>query len=100
MLDKKTFPTITGGDWWGFFSKEEPMDQHTPYMFFPFFSSLEFISYMGWIKVAETLLNPFGDDDEVNSQIYILNKLDPHNTYVKSKSLRIGNIISFHHLGL
>ena len=20
---------------------------------------------MGWIKVAETLLNPFGDDDEV-----------------------------------
>ena len=100
MLDKKTFPNITGGDWSGFFSNEEPMDQHTPYMFFPFFSSLEFISYMGWIKVAETLLNPFGDDDEVNSQIYILNKLDPHNTYVKSKLLRIGNIISIHHLGL
>ena len=25
-----------------------------------------FIAYLGWIKVAETLLNPFGDDDEVS----------------------------------
>ena len=64
VQDKKTFPNITTGES-GFFSSEEPLDNHTPYLFFPFFSSLEFISYMGWIKVAETLLNPFGDDDEV-----------------------------------
>jgi hypothetical protein len=25
---------------------------------------VEFIAYLGWIKVAETLLNPWGDDDE------------------------------------
>ena len=25
---------------------------------------------MGWIKVAETLLNPWGDDDEVKIEVY------------------------------
>ena len=25
---------------------------------------IEFIAYFGWIKVAETLLYPWGDDDE------------------------------------
>ena len=27
---------------------------------------------MGWIKVAETLLNPFGDDDEVSDSKIII----------------------------
>ena len=62
--DFKTFPNITT-DETGFFSNSEPMSNHTPYLYFPFFTVLEFVSYMGWIKVAETLLNPFGDDDEV-----------------------------------
>ena len=62
--DKNTFPNITS-DRSGFFASSDPMKAHTPYLYFPFFSCLEFISYMGWIKVAETLLNPFGDDDEV-----------------------------------
>ena len=43
-------------------------------MFFPVFTVLEFISYMGWIKVAETLLNPFGDDDEDFQINYIINR--------------------------
>jgi hypothetical protein len=30
----------------------------------PVFTIIEFIAYLGWIKVAETLLNPWGDDDE------------------------------------
>ena len=47
------------------FSNEGPFTKHTPDIFFPLFTILEFISYMGWIKVAETLLNPWGDDDEV-----------------------------------
>ena len=64
ILDRNTFPNITTENG-GFFANTEPMKLHTPYLYFPFFSSLEFISYMGWIKVAETLLNPFGDDDEV-----------------------------------
>uniref|UniRef100_A0A1I7YD51 Bestrophin homolog n=1 Tax=Steinernema glaseri TaxID=37863 RepID=A0A1I7YD51_9BILA len=30
----------------------------------PIFSILEFIFYTGWLKVAEALLNPFGNDDD------------------------------------
>lgn len=40
--------------------------------FFPLLTILQFIFYMGWLKVAETLMNPFGEDDddfEVNSMI-------------------------------
>jgi len=31
-------------------------------VFFPVFTVLQFFFYMGWLKVAESLLNPFGDD--------------------------------------
>jgi hypothetical protein len=30
----------------------------------PIFTTLEFVFYVGWLKVAETLLNPFGEDDD------------------------------------
>ncbi|TMS37952.1 hypothetical protein L596_004783 [Steinernema carpocapsae] len=30
----------------------------------PFFTVLQFTFYVGWMKVAEALLNPFGDDDD------------------------------------
>lgn len=33
-------------------------------LYFPIFTILQFFFYMGWLKVAETLINPFGDDDE------------------------------------
>ncbi|XP_055378516.1 bestrophin-4 isoform X2 [Condylostylus longicornis] len=33
-------------------------------MYFPIFSTLQFFFYMGWLKVAESLINPFGDDDD------------------------------------
>ena len=38
---------------------------HFPDVYIPVYSILEFISYMGWIKLAESLLNPWGEDDEV-----------------------------------
>lgn len=33
-------------------------------LYFPFFTTLQFFFYMGWLKVAETLINPFGEDDD------------------------------------
>lgn len=32
--------------------------------YFPVLSTLEFFFFMGWLKVAETLICPFGDDDD------------------------------------
>ncbi|XP_044749295.1 bestrophin-2-like [Coccinella septempunctata] len=32
--------------------------------YFPLLPVMEFFFYMGWLKVAETLVNPFGDDDD------------------------------------
>ena len=32
--------------------------------FFFFFAIGQFFFYMGWLKVAESLVNPFGEDDD------------------------------------
>jgi predicted membrane chloride channel (bestrophin family) len=38
-----------------------PMDLD---LYIPIFTILQFFFYMGLLKVAEQLINPFGDDDE------------------------------------
>ncbi|XP_023339172.1 bestrophin-4 [Eurytemora carolleeae] len=40
------------------FLKDEPT------MIVPVFTFLQFFFYMGWLKVAEALINPFGEDDD------------------------------------
>ena len=35
---------------------------------------IEFLCIVGWIKVAETLLNPFGDDDEDFKINYLIDR--------------------------
>ena len=37
--------------------------KHIDYVI-PIFTILQFIFYIGWLKVAEALLNPYGEDDE------------------------------------
>ena len=56
------------------FSIVEPFSEHSPDMVFPVFTIFEFIGYLGWIKVAETLLNPFGDDDEDFEINYLIDR--------------------------
>ena len=37
-------------------------------LYYPLFLTLQFAFYVGWLKVAETLINPFGEDDDVGVQ--------------------------------
>ena len=43
-------------------------------MFIPLFAILKFIFYFGWLNVAETLINPFGEDDEDFDVNYLINR--------------------------
>lgn len=43
-------------------------------VYFPFMTVLQFIFYMGWLKVAEAILNPFGEDDDDFECNFLLDK--------------------------
>ncbi|CAJ0603932.1 unnamed protein product [Cylicocyclus nassatus] len=43
---------------------EEPMFRSIIDLYVPFMTVLEFIFVVGWMKVAEALLNPLGEDDD------------------------------------
>nr|XP_033341916.1 bestrophin-4 isoform X1 [Megalopta genalis] len=53
------FLTSVMGRQWVQNSKTSTID-----LYFPVFTTLQFFFYMGWLKVAETLINPFGEDDD------------------------------------
>ncbi|XP_048515522.1 uncharacterized protein LOC105684499 isoform X2 [Athalia rosae] len=54
LLGRQFIPRAEGGS-----GKYEEPD-----MYFPFFTALQFCFYVGWLKVAEVLINPFGEDDD------------------------------------
>lgn len=61
--------TIMGRQWLDVttdIATSHPMRVHNNHidLYFPIFTILQFFFYMGWLKVAEVLINPFGDDDE------------------------------------
>jgi hypothetical protein len=68
-LNTDTFPTLNIT-----FSTDDTCLHHTPDIYIPIFGILEFIGYMGWIKVAETLLNPWGDDEEDFQINYLIDR--------------------------
>ncbi|CAD7083458.1 unnamed protein product [Hermetia illucens] len=39
-------------------------DPKDPDLYFPVYLALQFCFYVGWLKVAEVLINPFGEDDD------------------------------------
>lgn len=42
--------------------------------YIPIFNILEFVFYMGWLQVAVTLINPFGEDDEDFDVNYLIDR--------------------------
>lgn len=45
-------------------SESNPANYNYIDLYFPVFTTLQFFFYMGWLKVAESLINPFGEDDD------------------------------------
>ncbi|KAB7499617.1 hypothetical protein Anas_03435 [Armadillidium nasatum] len=41
----------------------------------PIFTYIEFLVYVGWLKVAETLVNPFGDDDDDFEILWVIERI-------------------------
>lgn len=57
-------------------------------MYFPIMSTMQFIFYVGWLKVAEALLNPFGrDDDDLEINWLLDRNLEVFYPFLKSIQL-------------
>ena len=58
LKEDETFPNVSVP-----FSITEDFKNHTPDFYIPLFTLIEMVCLMGWLKVGENLLNPFGEDD-------------------------------------
>ena len=104
-MDTETFPNLTDIA----FASEGVFRNHTPDFKVPFFTLAEYFCYYGWIKVAESLLNPFGDDDENfdinllidrNLQVYccikLTNSISSFKRFLLNNYLRLYICLSIH----
>merc|ERR1712226_1048354 len=71
-IDDETFPSLNNTI--SFASSNSVFKPHSPDFYVPFFTLFELFAYLGWIKVAESLLNPFGDDDEDFQLNYLIDR--------------------------
>uniref|UniRef100_A0A914XYD1 Bestrophin homolog n=1 Tax=Panagrolaimus superbus TaxID=310955 RepID=A0A914XYD1_9BILA len=55
------------------FTRQFLRDFEHPY-WFPIATTIQFIVYVGWLKVAEALLNPLGEDDDDLECNYVIDK--------------------------
>ena len=71
-IDTKTFPSLNNTI--SIATSNSVFKPHSPDLYVPFFTLFELFAYLGWIKVAESLLNPFGDDDEDFQLDYLIDR--------------------------
>ncbi|KAG5878863.1 hypothetical protein JTB14_006851 [Gonioctena quinquepunctata] len=58
------FAALLGRQFIPYADSDNQNKYESPDMYFPFFTALQFCFYVGWLKVAEVLINPFGEDDD------------------------------------
>uniref|UniRef100_A0A183CJS5 Bestrophin homolog n=1 Tax=Globodera pallida TaxID=36090 RepID=A0A183CJS5_GLOPA len=57
-----------------FIFRKEAKHHHEIDLFVPIGTMIQFIVYVGWMKVAEALLNPMGEDDDDLECNYVIDK--------------------------
>ncbi|GFR26230.1 bestrophin-3 [Trichonephila clavata] len=57
-------------------------------LYVPFFTLLQFFFYVGWLKVAEMILNPYGEDDDDFELNWCLDR-SVHLTYLVVDNLQL-----------
>uniref|UniRef100_A0A915Q4J4 Bestrophin homolog n=1 Tax=Setaria digitata TaxID=48799 RepID=A0A915Q4J4_9BILA len=57
-----------------YITSEKAQNSPTLDIYLPIMTIIQFIFYMGWLKVAEAMLNPFGEDDDDFECNFLLDK--------------------------